>query len=140
MESYDDGRRRPRTGLPSAANAAQAPNLFDEPAKGSITPARARKGDRRTSKDAATKANRDISDTQKTVLAILMATDGLNDDELYSHYVSWANGRKERPKTAQRVRTCRADLVKLGYVKDSGATAPSWCGNDSTIWVAVPAP
>jgi hypothetical protein len=137
MEDYGDGKRRPRPrdGMSSAA-AAEQPSVFGDEPTASVTGPRSRRTDPITSHAAAVRAAENkpgLSKTQAIVLELIRQSRGLTDDELVS---LWPGPRR----SPQRLRTCRADLVKLGYVKDSGRTAPSDMGNQAVIWVPRPRP
>lgn len=152
MDSYDTSRRRPRRGLPSAKDAASAPDLFGAGAKASVTEPRARSTDRATSHTAAERAALgDLSATQARVRDLIRAHVvrigvGVTDDQLVIEFKSFALANshdeygKVRCPSPQRIRTARADLVRLGYVRDSGQLAPSELGNPSTAWETVPQP
>jgi hypothetical protein len=99
--------------------------------------AHARNSDHATSHAAAASV-RKISATQSAILAILQVS-AKTDELLISVY----NSRAERhpdlyPKASPSgIRSRRAELVRLGYVKDSGRTAQISAGRQATVWSAV---
>lgn len=143
MEAYNDGpRRRPREGMPSAAAAEQPSLLGDEPTA-SVTGPRSRTGDPSTSHRAAVVAagSRDLSTTQAAVLELVRSNRiGATDDEIWSYWAEEVACGRLPKKSPQRIRTCRADLVKLGYLADSGVERSSALGNPSVVWIARPRP
>lgn len=127
--------------MPSAAAAEQPSLLGDEPTA-SVTGPRTRAGDPRTSHRAAEIAagSRDLSKTQENVLAIIQFRRGATDDEILAEWnLAVSNGILPK-KTPQRLRTCRADLVKLKYVRESGSLRPSANGNPAIVWTAAARP
>lgn len=149
MDAYqDDRRRRPRRGLPSAKNAAQAPDLFNSPATPSVTEPRTRVTDRATSRRAARRAaTGDLSATQSNIIYLVREYVrkhgvGITDDQLLVEFKRYGadNPDTVRVPSPQRIRTARADLVKLGYIRDTGQLASSDLGNDATTWEPAPTP
>ena len=134
--------------MPSAKNAAQAPDLFASPALASVTEPRTRRTDRQTSRRAERKAaTGDLSKTQANILHLIREHvrqfgSGTTDDELVVEFrkLAAANPDTVRCPSPQRIRTARSDLVRLGYIRDTGQFAPSELGNDATTWEIAPTP
>lgn len=70
--------------------------------------------------------------TEAAVLDTLEARGQLTDEDLYRAYLN----EEHRMRSPQRVRSARAQLVKLGLVEAAGRGL-SDAGNPSTIWQAV---
>lgn len=150
MDAYEPPGRsnRQRRGLPWSKAAAEAPDLFNEPAPASVTEPRARKTDRATSQRAARRAAvGDLSATQTNILHLVREYVrkhgvGITDDQIVVEFKRYAaeNPETVRCPSPQRIRTARADLVRLGYLQDTGQIAPSDLGNDATTWEPKPTP
>lgn len=115
-----------RKGLPVAHDALQRSMFGVEPGAGDGG-AVARRTDPRTSHEAGEKAMRDLTAKQRAVLRVFVAMEALTDEEVAAYYV----GPKQSPSG---LRTRRAELVKLGYLKDSGRRTLNALGNNVTIW------
>lgn len=69
------------------------------------------------------------------ITAILSECGTLTDDQIVSEYNARAAAYSSTPQvTAQRIRTARADLVRMGDVRDAGLLAYSRLGNRATAW------
>jgi hypothetical protein len=92
---------------------------------------RVRSDDPTTSWHVARIDDRALSALQATILDLLEWP--RTDDELIDAYL--AGGHP--PRTPNRIRTARAELVSLALVRDTGKTAPSRYGNPSTVWTVT---
>lgn len=88
---------------------------------------RARANDPATSHEAAARAS--VRASQQYVLRLLRDYGACADFHISNiarkHRVSWSE---------TRLRTARAELVRKGYVVDTGNTLPTPTGRRSTIW------
>ena len=94
---------------------------------------RARNTDPETSHEAAASVKH-VRDSQRAVLAVLRATEGLTDIEIAQRYIRLS---KNLPKQSPSgLRTRRKELVERGLVEDSGDKRKLPSGRNAIVWRA----
>jgi len=69
------------------------------------------------------------------IMVVLAEHGAMTDEQIVEHYHARAKTQSSVPHvTAQRIRTVRADLVRVGHVRDAGLLAYSRLGNRATAW------
>lgn len=69
------------------------------------------------------------------ITVILTECGALTDEQIVEKYNARALAHSSVPPvTAQRIRTARAKLVRIGHVRDAGVPAFSRLGNRATAW------
>lgn len=106
---------------------------FESAASVGPTGRQARASDPRTSKEAAALASGDFDATIRTkVLQLFVENDDLTDDEMR---VLLTERGIENSTPAVR----RGELVKRGFLRDTGTTRASAHGRQMTVWALNPA-
>ena len=97
---------------------------------------RARRTDPETSHAAAQSVS-NLTQTQQGIYFVLKHRGSRTDEEIEAKYGE-VRERFDFPLASpQGLRSRRAELVALGWVKDSGVTRPTKYGNDSVVWEAT---
>lgn len=96
--------------------------------------AHARRSDPQTSHEAA-KSVKKITATQSAILAVLQVSAKTDELLILCYHSRSAKHPDLYPKASPSgIRSRRAELVRLGYVKDSGRTAQISTGRQATVW------
>lgn len=92
--------------------------------------------DTRTSSDADETLSLAAKERVAAAITVILSECGaLTDEQIVSEYNARAAAHSSVPQvTAQRIRTARAKLVRLGSVRDAGLVAHSKLGNRATAW------
>lgn len=91
--------------------------------------ARARRTDPETSHEAARTVT-DIRCSQSEVLRVFDAYGEMTDEQLLDSYSSTSS----HEQSPSGLRTRRSELVKMGYLKDSGERATMSTGRQAIVW------
>jgi hypothetical protein len=91
----------------------------------------ARKTDPQTSHDAA-KSVKDVSKTKQAILRLLRKHQ--SDMQLVANYSKLARQNKAPRASESGIRSRRAELVKLGLVKDTGKRDKSASNRQMIVW------
>ena len=95
-----------------------------------------RKTDPETSREAALSLDEvKITNLMKSILNLL--GEPMFDDQLIAKYNSWRDLVDGDFASPSGIRSRRADLVKLGLVKDTGERVTLRSGRKSIVWKAV---
>lgn len=95
---------------------------------------RARNTDPDTSHEAAASV-KNLTKTQVTILHLFEdKRDRMTDEQLVSWY-RWAEANLDAPTASESgIRSRRAELVRQGYLKDSGAREKLRTGRNAIVW------
>lgn len=131
-ESRDDS-----TGIPGCALSAEAPAMNAAEGEGSrplsFEQAHARRTDPQHSHDAA-RSVVNLGRTREAILDILRRLGPLSDEGIADRYeLDMLHGRFE-PCSPSGLRSRRSELVRMGFVCDSGLTGKTAAGRACTIW------
>jgi hypothetical protein len=91
----------------------------------------ARKTDPQTSHDAANSV-KDVSKTKKAILVLLRKHQ--SDMQLVANYSKLARQNKAPRASESGIRSRRAELVRLGLVKDTGKRDRSAANRQMIVW------
>ena len=91
----------------------------------------ARRTDPQTSHDAA-RSVKDVSKTKKAILSLLRKHQ--SDMQLVANYSKLARQNKAPRASESGIRSRRAELVKLGLVKDTGKRDKSASNRQMIVW------
>jgi hypothetical protein len=94
---------------------------------------RARRSDPETSRDAARRIPRGLSDVHDDILRLLADHGPLTDDRLLRLYVDGGGTR-----SPQRVTTARHELVQRARVRWTGGWGTTHRGSRARLWEAIP--
>lgn len=97
---------------------------------------RARTGDRATSHTAADSVLR-MTDKRQAVLRCFQVYGPQTDEGLVSNYTVWVPCSGHPEQSESGLRTRRAELVRMGLLRDSGRTATLASGRQGTVWEVV---
>lgn len=101
-----------------------------EPSAPLFEQAQARRSDPATSKAAAASVV-NLGRTRDQILWLLRMYGPLTDEQIAERHDMQVLKPKASPSG---LRSRRSELVRLGFIEDSGKTAPTSSGRQSTIW------